>query len=332
MRRLIIDTSNLIFRVAAANDKYNNQPGVDLAGLSMHSTLMTIRSHFKKIKPDQLAFAFEGSANWRKEHTRSPQCVSRRLYKGNRVRDEKMNGFFELIGSFEALAREHTSMVCLSNPRLEGDDLIAGYVQKYAETGDEVFILSGDKDFMQLLRRDNIFLIDPDTGKDRRHAEKYANFDPDYFIFEKCFRGDSGDNVLPAYPRVRSTKLEAAFKDELARANLMGSTWQFVDPETGSARDMSVRALWEENKLLMDLTAQPVDIRQLITETVDREVVQHGKFSLFHFQKFCGKYGLKKVSESATDFAHMFSITGKNSPHKEETRQFHEEKKKGLIF
>lgn len=334
MKRMVVDTSNLLFRVAAANSKYNSGSSEDLAGLGMHISLQTLKSFYRKVQPDQVALAFEGSNNWRKSWTTGPQSVSKRGYKANRVKDDSMVPFFELIKSFEQLAREHTSLVCLSHPRLEGDDLVAGYARKFSQAGDEVVILSGDKDFIQLLKYPGVSLMNPDDGKlrgtDKKTGEK---IDPIFFMFEKAIRGDAGDNVLAAYPRVRSTRIEKAFKDPYERTNLMNETWEFCDPSTGEKRTYRVGDLFEENLTLMDLDAQPADIKALIDETIDREVVQHGKFSLFHFNKFCAKYNLKKIGEDAQHFVELFSSTGLKSPVKEETKAFHVQKKKStLVF
>lgn len=335
MKRLIVDTSNLLFRVAAANNKHNSGSVQDLAGLAMHSSLNTLKSFYRKVQPDQVALAFEGTDNWRKTYTASKEAVSQRGYKANRIKDDSMIPFFELIKSFEQLARQHTSLVCLSSPRLEGDDVIAGYAQHFSAQGDEVVILSGDKDFIQLLALPGVSLMNPDDGKLRGVDKKTGKrIDPAYFMFEKCIRGDAGDNVMAAYPRVRSTKIEAAFKDEYARTNLFNETWEFCDPTTGVKRTYRVGDLFKENELLMDLSKQPEDIRQILTETIQHEVVNHGQFSLFHFQKFCGKYGLKKISEDATYFIELFSSTGLKSPHKEETKAINAEKKRAgtLVF
>ena len=301
----------------------------------MHMALNTLKSFYRKVQPDQVAVAFEGQNNWRKEYTASPACVSKRLYKGNRVKDDSMIPFFELIKSFEGLARQHTSLVCLSSPRLEGDDVIAGYAQYYSAKGDEVIILSGDKDFIQLLKLPGVSLMNPDDGKlsgtDKKTGER---IDPEYFMFEKCIRGDAGDNVMSAYPRVRSTKIEQAFKDEYARTNLFNETWEFCDPTTGEKRTYRVGDLFAENELLMDLSKQPADIRQLITETIEHEAVHHGQFSLFHFQKFCAKFGLRKIADEARHFIELFSSSGLKSPHREETKAIRAEKKKNgtLVF
>lgn len=335
MKRLVVDTSNLLFRVAAANNKHNSGSAQDLAGLAMHASLNTLKSFYRKIQPDQVAVAFEGQNNWRKEYTASADCVSKRQYKANRVKDDSMIPFFELIKSFEGLARQHTSLVCLSHPRLEGDDVIAAYAQYYSAKGDEVIILSGDKDFIQLLKLPGVSLMNPDDGKLRGTDKKTGErIDPDYFIFEKCIRGDAGDNVMSAYPRVRATKIEAAFKDEYARTNLFNETWEFSDPSTGEKRTYRVGDLFTENEKLMDLFKQPEDIRQIMVETVEHESLHHGQFSLFHFQKFCAKFGLRKIADEAQHFIELFSSTGLKSPLREETKAIRAEKKKTgtLVF
>jgi hypothetical protein len=287
----------------------------------MHMALNTLKSYYRKVQPDQVAMAFEGAQNWRKEYTKSPTCKSQRGYKANRVKDDSMVPFYELITAFENLARTHTSLVCLSHPRCEGDDMIAGYVQHFAAQGDEVVILSGDKDFIQLLKLPGVSLMNPDDGKlrgwDKETGEK---IDPEYFMFEKAIRGDAGDNVMSAYPRVRQTKIDKAFRDEYARANLMQETWEFAEPSTGEKRTMVVGEMFKENMVLMNLFEQPPEIRAFIEETVKKEIVYHGQFSLFHFQKFCAKFGLKKISEDAQHYMELFSSTGRNSPEKEATK------------
>jgi hypothetical protein len=126
--------------------------------------------------------------------------------------------------------------------------------------------VSGDRDFVQLKKYKNFKLINPDDGKERECD------DPLFFMFEKCFRGDAGDNVMSAYPRVRKTKLEAALKDEYTLTTIMNESWDFTDPETGEVTTYNVGELFEENQLLMDLDCQPAEIRQIIKETLDHEL------------------------------------------------------------
>lgn len=315
-RRMVVDTANLLFRVAAANkhgfkprnadaiarhgDVAEDGPG-SIAGLAMHISLNSLNKYYKQFKPTQIALTFEGGNNWRKDYTRSEECVSKWVYKSNRVKDPSMVPFFELIQAFEALAREHTSLVCLSASRLEGDDLVAGYVQRFSAIGDEVIIISGDKDFVQLLKYPGVRLINPDDGKDRECE------DPDFFMFEKCFRGDKGDYVCPALPRVFKKDLEKALKDDFTMTNLLNRTWTFTNPETKEERIYRVGDLFIENNLLMNLECQPDEIRKVIDETLDSEIANSGRFSYFHFMKFLGKYKLKQIADNATSFIDMFS-------------------------
>lgn len=328
MKRLVIDTANLLFRVAAAHGKFNtNTDPVMSAGLAMHSALMSIRSQYNKHRPDQVAITFEGAQNWRKAHTRGERpepCISGRLYKGNRVRDDSMIPYFELMEAFKQLAIDHTSLVVLQDPELEGDDVFSGYVRKFSALGDEVIGLSDDKDFVTLLQLPNVKLVRPDGTFRGIDKDTKLPIDPKFFMYEKAFRGDVGDNVLPAFPRVRTAKLKAAFDalqkgDTYLHSNLMNETWEFTDPSTGESKTFKVGDLYQENILLMDLiNGQPADIQAKIESVIDHAICHHGTFNLFQFQKFCGRFSLKRISEDVTNFIPLFSSTGLNSPLKEQ--------------
>lgn len=308
MKRMVVDCSNLFWRTVAAQQRYGPADAKESAGFGLHSSLMSLRKNWNIIKPDHMAIVFEGKNNWRKQYTKSAECVSKRPYKGNRVVDPSMAVLAEVIQSFEEMARLHSNITCLSHPELEGDDLIAGYTQYYTAKGDEVTILSGDKDFAQLLVSDQVKLLNPDESKYRLLEDLCDVNDAGYFIFEKCFRGDAGDNVLSAYPRLRKDKIKKAYEgDAFVLSNLMNHEWEFCDPETGDKRMMKVGELFEENKLLMDLTAQPQRIRDLITQVIEQEGTTHGTFNFFQFTRFLGKHELKAIAEKSSDFVAMLS-------------------------
>ena len=303
MKRMIIDTPNLLFRVHSANQKIKTDDDELNAGLAMHMCFRTVLSHYKKHKPDQVAFAFEGRNNWRKEYTKSDACVSKRLYKGNRTYTASNELFFQLVDSFKEFLKLHTTATVLNADRVEGDDLIAGFTKRFSQEGDDIIILSGDKDFTQLLRYKNVRLINPDKGKERTCD------DPEFFMFEKCFRGDGGDNVMTAYPRIRSTRIEKAYKDSFEFTNIMNETWSVKDPETGEiTQTFLVKDLFEENKLLMDLDSQPQEIKELIQQTIDEAIESRAQFSYFHFMKFLGEYQLKAIADESMNYNEIFSL------------------------
>jgi hypothetical protein len=312
MKRLIVDIPNLFWRVVSAHNAKYEGTAEDKAGLALHSCLTTFNKWFKVVNPDQIAVVFEGSNNWRKTYTASDQCISKVLYKGNRVKDPSMAHLFDVLNDFKTLIEQHTSIICLQNDLVEGDDLIAAFVQEYS--GDEIVILSGDKDFKQLLSHKNVTLLNPDDGKPRTVE------DPIYFLFEKCIRGDVGDNVLSAFRRVRATRLQKAFTDEFEYANIMNHEFTRPNPVTLEEQTFKVGDLFKENKLLMDLEAQPEDIRKSMKETIQYQSNNFGKFNNFAFQKFLGQHNLVNIGDNSSQYVNLF--TRNSTPIKKSVIEF----------
>lgn len=300
-RFLVFDMGNMLYRSFYAHP---DEDELVTAGLAHHRALMVLNKYFKQFKPTKTFMAFD-RPNWRKAYTKTDDCVTWKVYKANRRQNltprqqAKYDKFLEHIAEFEELMKTHTSIVCLANKLLEADDLIAGVAQKYEDTA-EIVIISSDKDLMQLLTKDNIILINPDNGK-QRTLEEFDN-DPNYFIFEKCFRGDRGDNIQNAYPRIKTTKIKKAYADPFVRENIMHETWVNENGEK-----VVVGHLFRENNLLMNLSAQPEMIRNKIDTTIEEAVANPGTFSYFHFMKFCGSYELKNITENIHQYMRMLS-------------------------
>lgn len=310
MKYLVFDISNMLYRTFFVQ---KNEDDMTQAGLAHHTALTTLNKYYKGFKPHKVVMAFD-RPSWRKEYTTNQkpfglgECVSGRVYKGGRRKSmtpaqrEKYERFMDHISEFEDMMRRHTSVICLMGEGLEADDLIAGFVQKHYGTEDEIIVVSADRDYLQLLRGDNIKLISPENGKELT-LEEWDN-DPDLFVFEKMFRGEGPqkDNVMGAYPGVRKKKIREAYYDSFACVNLMNEFW--TDPE---GKEFLVKRVFEENKLLMDLSCQPKEIRDRVNEIIEQEMADPGKYSYFHFLRFCGKYELKKISEHAELFVPMLS-------------------------
>ena len=71
---------------------------------------------------------------------------------------------------------------------------------------------------------------------------------------------------------------------------------------------------YERNRVLVDLTAQPEEIKAKVDGAI-REQISHkdiGQVGV-RFMKFCGKYELTKISESAEQYAHWLNNTYKGT-------------------
>jgi len=316
MRYLIFDISNILYRTFYAN---KGDDDITLAGLAQHAALTTLNKYFKEYKPNKVVMTFD-RPNWRKDYTKTDKCLSKRIYKGNRrqkmtpAEKAKYEVFCEHLDEFENMMKVHTSVVCLAAPLLEADDLMAGFVQVYDALDDEAefIVVTADCDMKQLLEYPSVRLIDPATGKDRDLSD-YEN-DVGLFMFEKCLRGDRGDNVMSAYPRVRRTRILKAYHDDFELNNLLNETWKHPDTEEHPINEerpegtvFRVKDVFKENMLLMDLNSQPEHIRKLIVKTIVKEMEDPGRYSHFHFLAFLGKYKMEKVARQLEIFIPLLS-------------------------
>jgi hypothetical protein len=128
-------------------------------------------------------------------------------------------------------------------------------------------------------------------------------------LFEKCIRGDSSDNIFSAYPGVRTkgskskVGLQEAFADKTKKGydwnNLMLQRWT-----DHNGVEHRVLDDYNRNVTLVDLTAQPPEIRTKIDETITNGSVKKSKPMVgAQFLKFCGKYELVRLSEQATQYS-----------------------------
>jgi 5'-3' exonuclease len=209
---------------------------------------------------------------------------------------------------------------------LEADDLVAGWIQAHSQ--DSHVIVSSDTDFYQLLGPnvkqyngisdelhtiEGIFDKKGAPVKDKKTKENKTIPDPSWILFEKCMRGDASDNVFSAYPGVRTTGsknkvgLKEAYEDRDKKGfswnNLMLQRWTDHNGDEHRVLDD-----YQRNVTLVDLTAQPDDIKVKIAETiavnsVAKTVPQIGT----KFMKFCGKYDLKRISDNVQQYVDFLS-------------------------
>lgn len=316
---LLVDTLNVFFRA-----KFMAPQRADTwtkVGFALHLVMNIVNKSWKKENPTHVVFCLEGSS-WRKT-TYEP-------YKKNRVavmdkRSEKEveedEEIFAALMEFQDFLREKTNVTVLRNEIAEADDMIARWIHNHPD--DEHVILSSDSDFYQLLT-DKVHmyngvqnhLISPegiydDKGnhvKDKKTGENKIPPDPEWELFEKCMRGDTSDNIFSAFPGVRKkgsknkVGLLEAYADKDGRGfnwnNMMLQRW--TDHEGNEHRVLDD---YMRNVSLVDLTAQPDDIKQFVDDTIkEHSVPKHNKQVGRHFLRFCGKYDLKKVAEYSDQY------------------------------
>ena len=65
---------------------------------------------------------------------------------------------------------------------------------------------------------------------------------------------------------------------------------------------------YERNRVLVDLTAQPAEVKTKIAETIATGAVKKSRPMVgAQFLKFCGKYELNRLSEQSSSFSEFLS-------------------------
>ena len=318
MTYILVDTANTFFR---ARHVVRGEIS-EKVGMSLHTLLSSVRKAWKDFDGKHVIFCLEGRS-WRKDfyepYKRNRQ-VARDALSPRDAEEDKV--FWETFDDFKEFIMDKTNCTVLQHPQLEADDLIAGFIQ--AHPNDNHVIISTDGDFAQLIApnvrqyngvmqitttHEGYFDEKGKPVKDKKTGEVKGAPDPEWLLFEKCMRGDTSDNVFSAYPGVRTkgSKNKVGLQEAFADRNSKGWSWnnmmlqKWVDHE---GKEHRVLDDYNRNVTLCDLTAQPENIKKLITETIQAEIDKEKNIPQvgIRLMKFCGSYDLVKISEQVTSY------------------------------
>lgn len=300
---VIFDLNSVLHRTFFANKDEDEDA---LVGLAVHVGLTTLNKYFKMVNPRRKVIVAFDRSSWRKEYTASEKCLSQIPYKGNRRKDmtptqaAKFERYINHVKELEKLITNHSTIVTLAGDGLEADDLIAGFCQIYNE--EEIVVVSTDSDLWQLMKYPNVRCLSPATGE-FASLKDYGD-DANYYLFQKCIRGDmQSDNIRSAYPRVQTKRILKAYTDEYERVALMKETWT-----DQNGKVVLVEDAFKENQLLIDLEKQPNEIRMHIYNTVEESMNTKKKFSHFHIMRYLGKYELEKIADNMDQYIRLLSL------------------------
>jgi 5'-3' exonuclease len=325
---LIVDTYNTFFRSI-----HTAKRGSDIeerVAFAIHSTLQSIAAAWRDQNASHVIMCLEGRS-WRKDFYK-PYKKNREVARQAQTEQEQEDGkaYFAALTDLITLLTEHSNVTVLQHKQMEADDLIGGWIQNHPD--DHHTIVSTDTDYYQLLA-ENVnqysgVLMELHTingifdKKGKRVIDKKTLLpkvvpDPEYILFEKCVRGDPGDNVFSAYPNVRTkgTKNKVGLLEAYADRNSKGFNWnnlmlqRWVDHNEVEHRVLDD---YNRNVILVDLSAQPVNIRTELDKCVlEGAITKQMPMIGAHFLKFCGKYNLVKLSEQANTYSNILSAAYK---------------------
>ena len=319
MNYILVDTANTFFR---ARHVINGDADIKL-GMAFHITLNSVKKAWQDFQGSHVIFCLEGRS-WRKDYYepyKRNRSDARAAHTEKEAEEEKV--FWEAFDTFKDFIVEKTNCTVMQHPRLEADDLIAGWIQSHPN--DNHIIISTDTDFVQLIApnvkqyngviettitHEGIFDAKGKYVIDKKTQLPKAIPNPEWLLFEKCMRGDTSDNVFSAYPGVRTkgtskkVGLTEAFEDKEGKGfawnNLMLQRWT-----DHNGVEHRVLEDYERNRRLIDLSHQPDDIKEIIKETITQATQANKNISQVGIRliKFCNLYDLKKIADQAQAYA-----------------------------
>lgn len=273
---LIVDVNNIVFstkhgrlrpvKSASKKEKFAKE------SIFIY-TLKSILFIARKLKVHSIVLMRDSPNIWRKDIYPD--------YKANHTDHAEDFYYHDAIEAADMLCdffRDYTCSWVFSYKRAEADDLIGVWCQE--SDGVDNTILSSDRDFIQLIdERTKLYSAPQDTFRETEDAS--------YDLFVKCIRGDSGDNIRSAYPKVRETVLKAAWNDSVSMLNLV---------ETTLPDGRKVGHELDRNISLIDLTQQPYHIRTGI-ENMFKTHIDTTTYSQLKAMKFFVDNSLRESCE-----------------------------------
>jgi DNA polymerase I len=180
----LVDVSSMFFRAFYAIRPLTTPAGVPVN--AVYGFLSMVTKLFKEEKPDYMVFTYD-----RKEPSFRKNLYAE--YKANRT--AMPDDLAVQIPYIKKLA-DYLGVPALEVPDFEADDIIGTLVHLGLKHHHEVVIVSGDKDFGQLIQKHVVLF---DTMKDVKYDEAGVlekwGVPPEKFIDYLAIMGDTSDNV-----------------------------------------------------------------------------------------------------------------------------------------
>lgn len=254
--------------------------------LVRHMILNTIRKNVKQFREkfgNEIVIACDSRHYWRKEIFPN--------YKAGRKKARNASGhdwtsIFECIGKIKEELKENSPYKVVEVETCEADDIISVLTQKYSPT-QKVMILSGDKDFAQLQKFDNVYQYSPVADK---HIKEQF---PEAQLKQMIIRGDSGDGV----PNILSSDdvfVTGGRQKPIMEKKLIN----WINQEPKDFCDENMLRNYRRNEMLIDLTKIPNNIQQKILEEYENSKTSNKQ----HFLNYMISKRLKNLIEVLDEF------------------------------
>tara|TARA_B100000945_G_C20200154_1_gene511071 strand:- start:26 stop:781 length:756 start_codon:yes stop_codon:yes gene_type:complete len=249
--------------------------------------LNSLRSYKTKFTNDygELVLCYDDKHCWRKDYFP--------YYKQNRKKARSQssldwNELFDILTKIQNELEENFPYKVLKIDGAEADDIIAILSNKISSTPnlyEDILIISGDKDFIQLHQKENIKQYSPTLKK------YVVDENPEQYKFEHIIRGDKGDGV----PNVLSQ--DTVFVEDLRQRPITKK--KLTEWKENGIPEGEIKRNYQRNKTLIDFDSIPNELGELIYNKWVDKITQNDKSKILPYFM---KHRLKELTEKLGDF------------------------------
>ena len=249
-----------------------------------HMILNSLRMYRTRFSSEfgELVLCYDSKHYWRRDYF--PEYKSGRR-KSREKSDLDWESIFLCLNKIKDELRDNMPYKFIEIYGAEADDIIGVLCSEYS---DEIMIISGDKDFIQLQKYPNVKQYSPITKK------SVNGENPGAYLKEHIFKGDTSDGV----PNVLSP--DNTFTDGLRQKPLGKkkiASWLEHDFEDVAPND-EVKRNYQRNRKLIDLTYTPEELSSEIIDTYkEAQYGDRSKLLNYFIQK-----RLRNLTESIGEF------------------------------
>jgi len=271
---IIVDLNQIM--ISNLMVQINGRNAVELSeDLVRHMVLNSLRAHKKRFRDyGEMIIACDSGNVWRREVFPN--------YKASRkkVRDKSGHDWtkiFEIMSKIKNELKEHMPYKVIEIDTAEADDIIAALVKKSYYTDQNVLILSGDKDFIQL-HNNRVKQYNPVLNKFVGVGET-----PSIYIKEHIEKGDRSDGI----PNVLSDDnvfVEGRRQKPLTKKKI--ESWfdrMELTLEDSPTFTEEEQKNYDRNRKLIDLSLIPPELEAKIYNEFDEAKVAHRSKILNYF-------------------------------------------------
>lgn len=279
---LLIDGSNLIFRAYFATEKQAIKTLDNKPANAIHSLIGMINKLIIEIDPTHIFIALDDKGPTFR-HEMYEEYKSKRSDTPENLRTQ----FSMVQDLYDAMDIKY-----FSTPGYEADDIIASYATQAMNQDFNVFIVSGDKDLLQLVD-DKVTVITPKIGFSKQvnytpsiFEEKYG-FSTNRFTEFKALVGDSSDNII------------GVSKVGVKTATKYIQKYKNYDEIIDAANSNEIKGVVGENlknsKILLDNNMKLVELVTDLSLELPLDELIHENFISHKFIDYLKKCGFSKL-------------------------------------